>query len=70
MAEKTGKVKKEKGLARWWRETTGELHKVSWPTPREAWQLTKIVLIVMFVMGVVLGGLDFVFTRLIGLILG
>jgi preprotein translocase subunit SecE len=70
MAEKIVKVKKEKGLARWWRETIGELHKVAWPTPREAWQLTKVVLLVMLAMGIVLGGLDFVFTRLIGLILG
>ena len=70
MAEKIGKVKKEKGLARWWRETLGELHKVAWPTPKEAWQLTKVVLLVMFAMGIVLGGLDFVFTKLIGLILG
>ena len=70
MAEKIVKVKKEKGLARWWRETLGELHKVVWPTPKEAWQLTKVVLLVMFAMGIVLGGLDFVFTKLIGLILG
>ena len=69
MAEKIVKVKKEKGLARWWRETLGELHKVVWPTPKEAWQLTKVVLLVMFAMGIVLGGLDFVFTKLIGLIL-
>ncbi|MEN6570728.1 MAG: preprotein translocase subunit SecE [Anaerolineaceae bacterium] len=70
MAEKIVKVKKEKGLARWWRETIGELHKVAWPTPKEALQLTKIVLLVMLAMGIVLGGLDFVFTKLIGLILG
>lgn len=70
MAEKIVKVKKEKGLARWWRETIGELRKVVWPTPKEAWQLTKIVLLVMLAMGIVLGGLDFVFTKLIGLILG
>jgi len=71
MAEKATKaVKKEGKLARWWRETVGELHKVVWPTPKEAWRLTKIVLLVMLVMGVILGGLDFVFTKLVGLILG
>lgn len=70
MAEKITKVKKEKKLARWWRETIGELHKVAWPTPKEAWRLTKIVLLVMLVMGVLLGGLDFVFTKIIGLVLG
>jgi preprotein translocase subunit SecE len=71
MAEKVAvKVKKERGLARWWRETIGELRKVVWPTPREAWQLTKVVLLVMLAMGIVLGGLDFLFTKLIGLVLG
>jgi len=71
MAEKAVvKTKKEGKLARWWRETIGELHKVQWPTPKEAWRLTKIVLLVMLVMGVILGGLDFLFTKLIGLILG
>ena len=41
--EKT-KVKKEKGISRWWRETIGELRKVTWPTKKEAWQTTKVVL--------------------------
>ena len=34
------------GISRYWRETVGELRKVTWPTPKEAWALTKIVLIV------------------------
>lgn len=70
MADKNVKPKKEGRIKRWWRETIGELRKVNWPTPREAWRLTKIVLMVMVGMGVLLGGLDFVFTKLIGLIVG
>jgi len=76
VAEKTGKSKKSGKpnlfgrIARWWRETIGELRKVSWPTPHEAWRLTKIVLAVMFLMAVVLGLLDFVFSSLIASILG
>ncbi len=71
MAEKAIKaVKKEGKLARWWRETIGELRKVSWPTLNEARRLTLIVLAVMAAMGLVLGGLDFLFTKLIALILG
>ncbi len=76
MAEKTVKSKqtdkpKQPGkIARFWRETIGELRKVSWPTPPEAWRLTKIVLVVMFLMSVLLGLLDFVFSALIGLVLG
>ncbi len=70
MADKNLKPKKEGRIKRWWRETVGELRKVTWPTPREAWRLTKIVIAVMVFMGIILGGLDYVFTRLIGLILG
>lgn len=57
--------KKEGKIKRWWRETVGELRKVSWPTTREAWRLTRIVLIVMAFMSFVLGLLDYVFSKLI-----
>ncbi|KAF0106200.1 MAG: preprotein translocase subunit SecE [Chloroflexi bacterium] len=70
MADKIVKGKKENRIKRWWRETIGELRKVRWPTPREAWRLTKIVIIVIIVMGAILGGLDFVFTKLIAWIVG
>jgi len=69
VAEKAEKVKKENRLQRWWRETIGELRKVSWPTPQDAWRLTKIVLAVMVSMSVLLGLLDWVFSTLITLIL-
>lgn len=70
MADKIVKSKKEGRIKRWWHETLGELRKVQWPTPREAWRLTKIVIVVIVAMGALLGGLDFVFTKLIGLIVG
>lgn len=70
MADKNQKPKKEGRIKRWWRETIGELRKVAWPTPHEAWRLTKIVLLVMVIMGGVLGSLDFLFTKLIGWVLG
>jgi len=57
-------------LTRFYRETIGELRKVTWPTRQEAITLTKIVLIVTFSMSAFLGALDFVFSRLFGLILG
>lgn len=63
------KVKKSKGLARLWRESVGELRKVSWPTPREAWKLTRVVLVVMFLMSAFLGLMDFVFSKMITLLL-
>lgn len=63
------KEKKPNALKRWWRETIGEMRKVSWPTPQEALRLTRIVLIVMAAISAILGILDFIFSRLITLIL-
>jgi len=68
VAEKVEK-KKENRIQRWWRETIGEMRKVSWPTLKEAQRLTLIVLAVMAGMAIVLGSLDFIFSRLIALIL-
>jgi preprotein translocase subunit SecE len=62
--------KKPNALRKWYRETIGELRKVSWPTMREAWRLTRIVLIVMAAMSAVLGLLDYVFSQLVTLMLG
>jgi len=53
-----------------YRETVGELRKVTWPTRQEAITLTKIVLIVTFGMSAFLVVLDFLFSRLFGLLLG
>jgi preprotein translocase subunit SecE len=63
------KPKKSSAIAIWWRETVGELRKVSWPTYAEARRLTTIVLVVMAVMAVLLGVLDFVFSRLITMLI-
>jgi preprotein translocase subunit SecE len=63
------KPKKTGAIAVWWRETIGELHKVSWPSYADAKRLTTIVLVVMAIMAVLLGVLDFVFSRLITLLL-
>jgi preprotein translocase subunit SecE len=56
-------------LARVARETVGELRKVSWPTRREATQLTILVLAVVLVSSAILGLLDLVFQRAIGTII-
>jgi len=55
-------------LQRFWRETVGELRKVIWPTPMEAWKMTRLVLVVMVIMAIILGILDFAFSRLISLL--
>ena len=56
-------------VQRFLQETIGELRKVSWPSRQEAIRLTQIVLIVIGVMAVILGGLDWVYAKFFGLIL-
>ena len=71
MAEKAKKVKKtENAVQRYFRETTGELRKVSWPTWPEARRLTALVLVVMIVVGIFLAGMDFLASQLLNLVLG
>ena len=57
MAEKD-RGKKPNAIQSFFRETTGELRKVTWPTWPEARQLTIIVLVVMILMGILLGLTD------------
>ena len=57
MAEKD-RSKKPNAIKLFFRETTGELRKVSWPTWPEARQLTLLVLVVMIAMGILLGLTD------------
>lgn len=57
-------------IQRFFKETVGELRKVSWPTRKEATNLTIVVLIVMLAMSGFLGLLDFLFSKLFSLILG
>jgi preprotein translocase subunit SecE len=71
LAEKAKKVKKqENAIQRYFRETTGELRKVSWPTWPEARRLTSLVLLVMVVVGLFLAGVDYLAAELLDLILG
>ena len=70
MAVKAKKVKKqENAIQRYYRETTGELRKVSWPTWPEARRLTVLVLVVMVVVGLFLAGVDFLAGELMDLII-
>jgi len=45
-------------------EVIAELRKAHWPTRQEALRLSLLVLLVCAVVGAILGGLDYVFTRL------
>ena len=69
LAEKA-KGKKSNPVQSFFRETIGELRKVSWPTRREALQLTGLVIVVMIVVGLILGATDGAARGLLGLLLG
>lgn len=64
------KSKKVNPITAYFRETTGELRKVSWPTRREAVQLTVLVIVTMVVVGIILFVADIGANRLLGLFLG
>jgi preprotein translocase subunit SecE len=64
---KTASTRKQIGIVRYFRETIGELRKVSWPTRNEATRLTIIVLVVITITSLFLGLMDFLFSRLFAL---
>ena len=51
------------------KEVRSELLKVSWPTRNEVIKLTIVVVAVSFVIGLYVGGLDLLFTKLTDLLL-
>jgi preprotein translocase subunit SecE len=61
--------KQPNAVQRYYRETVGELRKVSWPTRQEAINLTSITLVVIVVMSAFLGSLDYIFNQLFAVIL-
>jgi preprotein translocase subunit SecE len=61
---------KPNAIQSFFRETAGELRKVSWPTWPEVRQLTLLVLMVMVVMGFILGLTDGAARGFLNLLLG
>jgi preprotein translocase subunit SecE len=60
------KKREPNAVVRYFRETSAELRKVTWPTRQEARHLTTVVVIVVVVMAITLGLVDYGFSRLIG----
>lgn len=56
-------------VRKYFAETIGELRKVKWPTREEALFLTRIVIVVVTVMSLTLGLLDYVYSQAIALLL-
>lgn len=70
-AAKKTKGKKENAVVKYLRETRIELRRVHWPTRQEAWNLTKIVMVVTSSMALFLSLMDYLFAmELSGLIGG
>ena len=56
------------GIIEYLKGTRAEIRKVNWPDRQEATRLTIIVLAVTFSMAAVLGFMDFIFAKLLGLV--
>jgi preprotein translocase subunit SecE len=70
VAGKADKSQRENRIQRFFRETAGELRRVSWPTWLEARNLTVIVIIVLVIMAVFLWLIDLSATRILSLMVG
>ena len=62
------KKKKTNRITKFFKETSGELRKVSWPTRKETISLTKVVVVVMIVMALLLFFLDMGFMKVFELV--
>ncbi len=51
------------------KEVKDELKKVIWPTKKDTIGLTSVVLIASVIVGLFIGGIDFLFTKIFSLIL-
>ena len=58
-------VKKENALTKFYKETRSELKKVVWPTQKEWFNLTVIVIATAVGVGAILGLVDYIFEKLI-----
>lgn len=65
----TGVVRRALTL-RYFGDIVSELRRVTWPTRQETYRLTVMVIMVAATIGLFLGLVDMVFSRLIGVILG
>jgi preprotein translocase subunit SecE len=64
-----GRQRKENAVVKYFKETRAELRKVSWPSRKDAVNLTIIVMSVTIAMAAFLGVVDFLFSRLFSLII-
>lgn len=61
--------KKRLNLARYFKEVLGELKKLTWPTKKELLNYTLTVVAFVLVMSAIIGILDLIFSRALGLLI-
>ena len=52
------------------KEAKVELKKVTWPTPKQTMASTAVVIIIVFIVSIYLGIIDFVLAKLVKFVLG
>ena len=57
-------------IMRFLKEAKGELKKVTWPTPKQTLASTSVVIIVVIIVSIFLGIVDFGLAKVIRLVLG
>ncbi|MDR1132623.1 MAG: preprotein translocase subunit SecE [Synergistaceae bacterium] len=58
------------GIKRFFRESRAEMRKVFWPTKKDVWYSTLVVIGLTVVVGFYLGLVDAILTRLLALFIG
>jgi preprotein translocase subunit SecE len=66
---KTNTPNKGKVVSGFFREVAEELKQVTWPKRKDTVRMTGIVIAITIAIGVYLGGLDYLYTYLMGLII-
>lgn len=70
MRRQATRARRDRGRLSFIGEVIAELKKVVWPTRQEAIHLTTIVVVVSVAVGIFLAIVDFVFSKLMQLLLG
>ncbi len=56
-------------IKKYFQESLEEIKKVTWPTKKETYNYTLVVILVSIAVAIFLGGLDYLFSNLIKLII-
>ncbi|MFU0799805.1 MAG: preprotein translocase subunit SecE [Xylanivirga thermophila] len=64
-AQKAGKPKKKRSIAKFFREVSSEMKKVSWPSFKELTNYTGVVILFILLSAAIIGALDYVVVKLL-----